>query len=40
MMPAGERMAGVKAAKKLGKFWQVVTSGLVSAKEAAIIERK
>src|SRR5688572_15557878 len=33
-----ERMMGIRMADKLGKFWQVVTAGQVSAREAAIAE--
>lgn len=30
-----DRMNGIRLAKKLGKFWQVVTAGMVSARDAA-----
>lgn len=34
-----ERMNGYWLAKKVGRFWQAVTSGLVSGREAAIVNK-
>lgn len=33
-----ERMRGIKLMNDAGKFWQVITAGLIPAKEAAIAE--
>lgn len=32
------RMRGIRIADTLGKFWQVVTAGMVKGREAAIVE--
>jgi hypothetical protein len=33
--PTSERMQGIRLMNQAGKFWQVVTAGLVSARDAA-----
>ncbi len=36
--PESERLNGIRLIDKIGKFWQAISSGLISAKEAAQVE--
>lgn len=38
MTESSERMHGIRLLKKVGKYWQAITAGLISARDAAVAE--